>query len=295
MGLSLVANIFLVVIKLVAAISSGSLSIVASAIDSLLDILAGVVLYFTSKAAQKRDPYMYPVGKSRLEPIGVIIFACIMGVSMFGVCQESVSSLIGHLTGTNLLYIKVDVVPLLVLLITIFIKLGLYLYCMYACKFDENSSVLAYMEDHRNDVLTNTFACIAYVCSGSWREMWWMDATFAILLCIYISVSWGQTAQEQVAMLVGKRADPQFLSQLTFMALTHHESVQKVDTIRAYSFGSRYLCEVHIVLPPETPLIEAHDIGESLETKIEQLESGLVERAFVHLDWETEHKPEHRQ
>ena len=49
--------------------------------------------------------------------------------------------------------------------------------------------------------------------------------------------------------------------------------------------------ECHIVLPEEMSLRVAHDIGESLEIKIESMED--VERAFVHLDYEWEHAPEH--
>ena len=42
-------------------------------------------------------------------------------------------------------------------------------------------------------------------------------------------------------------------------------------------------------------LCQAHDIGESLQLKIEHLTE--VERAFVHLDYECEHSPfsEHKQ
>jgi len=51
------------------------------------------------------------------------------------------------------------------------------------------------------------------------------------------------------------------------------------------------LKQVDIELPEELPLKEAHTIGETLQNKIEKLPE--VERAFVHLDFECEHKPEH--
>ena len=47
--------------------------------------------------------------------------------------------------------------------------------------------------------------------------------------------------------------------------------------------------EIDIVLPEQMPLRETHDIGEALQFKIEALEE--VERAFVHIDWEWEHRP----
>ena len=49
--------------------------------------------------------------------------------------------------------------------------------------------------------------------------------------------------------------------------------------------------QVDIELPEDLPLKEAHAIGESLQIKIEELAE--VERAFVHLDYECDHKPEH--
>lgn len=49
--------------------------------------------------------------------------------------------------------------------------------------------------------------------------------------------------------------------------------------------------QVDIELPEELPLKEAHVIGETLQNKIEKLTE--VERAFVHLDFECDHKPEH--
>lgn len=63
----------------------------------------------------------------------------------------------------------------------------------------------------------------------------------------------------------------------------------QVDTVRAFHFGCNFLVEVDIVLPSNMPLREAHDIGESLQHRLESLAD--VERAFVHLDYESTHHP----
>lgn len=57
-----------------------------------------------------------------------------------------------------------------------------------------------------------------------------------------------------------------------------------------YHFGTRFLVEVHIVLDAEMSLRIAHDISERLQTNIESLPE--VERAFVHCDYESTHRPE---
>lgn len=95
---------------------------------------------------------------------------------------------------------------------------------------------------------------------------------------------------ENIQLIVGKSADVAFLQRATYIALTH-PGVQAVDTCRAYYAGNNLFVEVDIVLPPEMPLRETHDIGEALQIKLESLPS--VERAFVHVDYESSHKPEH--
>ena len=113
-----------------------------------------------------------------------------------------------------------------------------------------------------------------------------------MFICLYVIVNWQQTASEQIANLTGISAPPEFLNRLTYMSVNHSSKLVAVDTVRAYHFGNQLLVEVDIVLPEEMPLKEAHDIGESLQIKLESLDE--VERAFVHLDWEFEHKPEHK-
>jgi|SRR6218665_2731841 len=90
-------------------------------------------------------------------------------------------------------------------------------------------------------------------------------------------------------MLTGHTARPDFLKKLTFLAVNHHPKVTYIDTVRAFHFGSNFLVEVDIVLPEEMSLREAHNIGESLQRKLENLEE--VERAFVHLDFDIDHPP----
>ena len=95
---------------------------------------------------------------------------------------------------------------------------------------------------------------------------------------------------EQIRMLTGVTAKPGFLSKITWICLNHHQQITKIDTVRAFHFGSRFLVEVDIVLPRDMTLDATHEIGESLQQKLESLKE--VERAFVHVDWETDHRPE---
>lgn len=75
------------------------------------------------------------------------------------------------------------------------------------------------------------------------------------------------------------------------LAMTHSPMILAIDTVRAYTSGPRFLVEVDIVMDPNETLRATHDIAEELQTKLESLPD--VERAYVHVDYETTHKPEH--
>ena len=64
--------------QIFASVKSRSLAIVASTLESLLDLLAGVILLFTRWAMKRENIYKYPIGKLRVQPVGIVIFAAIM-------------------------------------------------------------------------------------------------------------------------------------------------------------------------------------------------------------------------
>jgi len=165
------------------------------------------------------------------------------------------------------------------------VKLALWLYC----RTSGNKIVRAYAKDHYFDVVTNVVGLAAAVLGD--RFYWWIDPIGAIALAVYTISNWSGTVWENAVSLVGESAPPEMLQKLTYLAIRHHPQIKRVDTVRAYTFGVLYFVEVDIELPEDLPLKEAHAIGESLQIKIEELPE--VERAFVHLDFECDHKPEH--
>lgn len=64
-----IANMALFIAKIYASIDSRSLAVIASTLDSLLDLLAGFILWFTSHAMKTPNQYRYPIGKKRMQPV----------------------------------------------------------------------------------------------------------------------------------------------------------------------------------------------------------------------------------
>ncbi|KAG6534409.1 metal tolerance protein 7-like [Zingiber officinale] len=282
-SISNIVNLLLFVSKVVASVESRSMAVIASTLDSLLDLLSGLILWFTTYAMKKPNQYSYPIGKNRMQPVGIIVFASIMGTLGFQILIESGRQLISkeHPTFDT----KKEIWMIGSMASVAVVKFILLLYC----RSFQDKIVRAYAQDHLFDVLTNSIGLISSLLAI--RFYWWMDAVGAILIAVYTIGTWAKTVLENVDLLVGKSATPEYLTKLTYLIWNHHEEIQHIDTVRAYKFGSNYFVEVDIVLPANMALSQAHDIGETLQMKLEQLPE--VERAFVHVDFEFTHRPEH--
>ncbi|KAL5986107.1 Photosystem II protein D1 [Asimina triloba] len=215
---------------------------------------------------------------------GIIVFASVMATLGLQIILESVRTLIVDNQKFSLTEEQERWVIGIMVSVT-FVKLILVVYC----RTFTNEIVKAYALDHFFDVVTNSIGLIAALLAKYIED--WIDPVGAIILALYTIRTWSSTVLENVNSLVGEAAAPEYLQKLTYLCWNHHKAIRHIDTVRAYTFGSHYFVEVDIVLPSEMPLQEAHDIGESLQEKLEQLPE--IERAFVHLDYEFTHRPEH--
>jgi len=286
--LSFALNVILLVLKVIAAVASGSMTVIASAADSFLDLISGLVLFVTQWAMNKKDPSMYPQGKTRMEPVGVIVFSVVMGLSSLQIVIEAVKRMFDKDPSFDL-----DSWTLGLLAGTVLSKLVAFWLCDRVASRAKSSAVEAYASDHRNDVVTNTVAIGAVVAAYYVNRVWFLDPVGAIGIALWIMYNWCKTGFEHAVFLTGRTAPPEFLKELTYIACHHDQRIIAVDTVRAYHFGVNYLVEVDIVLPADMPLRESHDIGESLQICLEELDE--VERAFVHNDFEWSHSPEHKR
>nr|XP_010922410.1 metal tolerance protein 5 isoform X2 [Elaeis guineensis] len=257
--ISNIANMVLFAAKVYASIRSSSLAIIASTLDSLLDLLSGFILWFTAFSMQTPNPYQYPIGKRRMQPLE----------DDFSLTKEQEAWVVDIMLAVTL------------------VKLVLVVYC----RSFTNEIVKAYAQDHFFDVITNVIGLVAALLANYVKD--WIDPVGAIILALYTIRTWSMTVLENVNSLVGRSAAPEYLQKLTYLCWNHHKAIRHIDTVRAYTFGSHYFVEVDIVLPSDMPLREAHDIGEALQEKLELLPE--IERAFVHLDYEFTHRPEHAQ
>lgn len=281
---SFAANVVLAILQVYGAVASGSLSLFTTMADAIFDPASNLTLLLCNQAVSKVDPRKYPAGKARIETAGNIVFCFLMTAVSFILMAFSLRDLVaGHPSQTNSFHLP-SVIAVSIAFVT---KLCLFLYC-WALR-NQYSQIRILWEDHRNDLLINGFGILSSV--GGSKLRWWIDPMGAIILSLLIAILWLRTAYKEFQLLIGVTADTETQQLITYISVTHSPHVIAIDTVRAWHSGPRLVVEVDVVMDPEETLRETHDIAEELQMKLESLPD--VERAYVHVDYETTHKPEH--
>uniref|UniRef100_A0A158PK61 ZT_dimer domain-containing protein n=1 Tax=Angiostrongylus costaricensis TaxID=334426 RepID=A0A158PK61_ANGCS len=278
---TLLVNLSLMIAKAVASYLSGSMSILSSLVDSCVDITSGLVISISTRMIKKRDPYLYPRGRTRLEPLSLIIISVVMGVAsvqlIFGAISRIAAAYQYHAYGVGEEpVLDVSLVTVSIMVTTVAVKFILFCICQ---KYKSDPSIKVLAMDHRNDCLSNT---VALACAWLGKLYWYyLDPIGGILVSLYILYTWVNTGWEHLSKLSGKSAKPEFINRIIKVCIDHDPRISHLDTVYVYHFGTKFLVEVHIVLDEDMPLKVAHDISETLQINIES----LPEVRIIYIDW----------
>ena len=257
--LSLAVNICLFIAKIFAARASGSRAVLATMLDSFVDLMSQAVIFFAEWSMKRYEPE-FPVGKSRLETMGVIMTASIMTFSAFSVLQTSLDDLISAQH-----QVKMERLTYCILGAATLSKLCLFFLC--AALKGQSASALALSEDHFNDVLSNSGAMATAAAASRYPEMWYIDPIGGGLIALYIIGSWFHVAREHIDKIVGRSAPAEFLEELVQLTSAHHEFLS-YDACRAYHIGQHYLVELDVCMPADMSVRDSHDIAIDLQHKV---------------------------
>lgn len=280
--INLAANTILLGGKIAVMVLSGSLSVLASLVDAALDFLSTAIVWTTTKLISRRDDHSYPVGRRRLEPLGVLVFSVIMITSFFQVSLECFN----RLTSRDHGIVHLSLPAILIMASTVLLKL----FCYFWCRLIPNSSVQALAQDARTDVVFNTFSII-FPLVGSYLDIWFLDALGGLLLSLYVMVNWSRTSTTHIRQLTGAAAPATDRNVLLYLTMRFARTIQKIQGLQAYHAGDKLNVEVDVVLDENMTLRDSHDLGESLQYVLESVPT--VERAFVHLDYKGWNLPNH--
>lgn len=277
-NINVIANIILLIAKVVAAFFSGSLSLIASLVDSALDLLCTLIVWTTNRLVQWRVKALnkrFPVGRRRLEPLGILVFSIIMVISFLQILQESVQKLLPDAPHKAA---ELPAVAIGAMAATVIIKGIIGLGCMKI----KTTQVQALAQDCKTDVYFNTLSLL-FPLIGVQTGTWWLDPVGAGLLSLFIIYDWAGTCFENITRLSGQAADEDLQKKVLYLCYRFSPVVAGFKSITCYHAGDGVWVEVDILLDDNTRLHKSHDIAETLQYCLEGLNE--IDRAFVTTDY----------
>ncbi len=281
---NLLANVILLGGKIAVIFLTSSLSVLASLVDAALDLLSTAIVWTTTRLIARQDAYQYPIGRRRLEPIGVLVFSVIMVTSFFQVALQCFN----RLTSGDHSIIQLGMPSITIMATTVLVKA----LCWLWCRLIKNSSVQALAQDAMTDVVFNIFS-ILFPLAGYYLDIWWLDSLGGLLLSLFVMSNWSGTSLSHIRNLTGAVASADERNVLLYLTMRFARTINQIQGLQAYHAGDKLNVEVDIVLDERTSLRDSHDLGESLQYVLESVPT--VDRAWVHMDYQGWNLPTHME
>ena len=261
---SMVATI-LTIVKFALGVASGSVAVLASAIDSLLDTLISIFNFFAIKKSEEKASPEFQYGKGKVQAIAAVIEGTVITMSGLYIIYEAIQKALNG-SETTLL-----TPAIMVMLISIIVTFGLVQYLLTVANETDSlvikSDALHYQTDlWSNGVILISLAIVYFTGFDI------VDALFGFAIGIYIIYSAYEIIEEGVLILLDRSLEKEIVDEIGEI-ITAHEEVNGYHLLKTRTDGSINFVEFHLVLKPNLYLIEAHRISDQIEEKIMRLDS----------------------
>lgn len=271
--LGVVFNLFLLMIKLVVGFISNSQSMIADALNSASDIFASFMTMIGNKLASVPRDDDHNFGHGKAEYIFSLFISISMIVLSCKLLYDSASSLI---LGSEL---KFSWFLVIICIITIIVKICLYLYSNKLSKKYNNILLEANKKDHRNDCIVTTFTLISVLLSLA--NIYWFDGIVGIGISVFICFTGFKIFIESFNVLMDISVDRKTID-LILDIVHNYKEIEKVDDIYSTPVGYQYVIFITIYVDGNMSTFDSHNLADSLEKDVSKLEN--VYKTIVHVN-----------
>ncbi|MFK4566585.1 cation diffusion facilitator family transporter [Enterococcus sp. UD-01] len=267
--IGLLSNLLLFVGKLLIGLLSGSVSIMAEAMNNLSDTVSSVLtlvgFYISGKPADKEHPY----GHERFEYISGMLVSLMITFVGFQFLMTSIERIREPQT------IKVTPVVLIVLLLSVLIKIWQGFFYQRVAKKINSNTLFAASKDSLIDVYTTITVLISSAIEGFTGVQ--IDGFVGLLMAGYIIFSGLQLIRGFVDELMGLRPDQNEIDKMKAYLSAFPEIVGYHDLLIHQYGPNKTFASVHIEIDDRWDLNRAHEMIDQIEKKFkEQLSVELV-------------------
>ena len=253
----IVCNIVLFLSKLAAGLLSGSVSIIADAVNNLTDASSSLVTVLGFRLAQQPADRDHPYGHGRYEYLsGLAVAALILVLG-----AELVQSAFGRIFSPT--PVEFTALTAGILVLSMAVKLWMSLSLNRVGQRIDSSALRAAAVDARNDVLASGSVLLG--CLAERYLNWTIDGWVGLAVAVFILYSGWQVAKETVSPLLGRQADRELIDNIQSLILSH-DKVLGVHDLLVHDYGpGQCFASVHVEISADEDPLEGHEIIDHIE------------------------------
>ncbi|MCI8955377.1 MAG: cation transporter [Eubacterium sp.] len=272
---SIISNIILSLLKLIAGIVGRSMAMLSDAIHSLSDVFSTIIVIIGVKMSKKEEDRDHQYGHDRMESLASLALGAIL-----------------FLTGALLLYEGIKktyagedistpgTVALIAAVVSIVTKEGMYWYTKIAADKIHSDALRADAWHHRSDALSSIGSLIGV--AGAMLGVKILDPVMAgVIGLVIIKVSY-DIVKEAVDKMVDKACDDETVRAMEELVL-NVEGVEGLDLIKTRMFGTKMYVDIEISADGNLLLKQSHEIAEAVHDNIEK-QFADVKHCTVHVN-----------
>ena len=266
----------LTLIKLAIGIASGSVAVLASAIDSVLDMFVSIFNYFAISNSEKPADKIFNYGRGKIEALASVIEGTIITISGLFLLYQAVKKAINNEASQ---YLEISIY---VMIISLIITILLVLYLSYIAKKTNSMVIKADALHYKTDVFSNGAVLISLLLvTFTGYEL--IDVIVGGGIALYIIYSAYSLIHEGILVLLDRAVDEELVSKIEEI-IKQNDKVNTYHLLKTREAANQTFVEVHLVFDCIITLMDAHRASDSIEHKIKKLDKNRNWIINIHMD-----------
>ena len=272
-AIGIATNLLLFAIKLVAGFLSGSVAVMADAVNNLTDSGSSIVMLVGFKLAGKPADEKHPFGHARMEYLSGVIVSFLVLFLGLELGRTSVEKIISPQPA------DFNLLALGILAVSVVIKLWQCFFYRSVGKTIHSDTVFATSSDSRNDAIATTVVLLGALITRFTRAN--LDGVLGLAVAVFIVISGVKLVIETGNPLLGVAPDEALVKQI-YEKILSYEGVFGIHDLTVHNYGEgKCFASVHCEVPAERDILLSHDIIDNIERDFEK---DLGIHLVIHLD-----------
>jgi cation diffusion facilitator family transporter len=259
--LSIVSNAFLVILKTITGILTGSVAVLSEALNSATDIVASLLAYFSIKQAEKPADSTHPFGHGKFENISSLVESFVIMAVAVIIIYEAIIRFIKDSV------IELPIVGIIVMMISGTVKFTVSGVLHGVAKRTDSIALEAESRNLRMDVYTNLAVLLGLIMITLTGKVV-IDSLLAIAVSLLIMTEGFRIFRKSLSELLDRSLPDEEISVIMDVLNAHKDFIKDYHDLRTRKAGSERHIDLHLTVCQRESIADTHNTMDSIEKEI---------------------------